>query len=156
MSPSNRGRDQIRKALQGEMAKPLTRDEKESARMVTPKVNTTDSRTAPADVPDPWNQKHAAKPTHAPGPWTWWKAEINGNRDCVDGRYVATLDDANRGASIVYHDAQWPITEANARLIAAAPDLLAALKELTEIVGDHGYGLPFDRAKRAIRRAEGQ
>jgi hypothetical protein len=64
---------------------------------------------------------------HTPGPWTtyhgratpWWKV-------LAEGRDVA---DVEGGEITVYNDPNHPeAVEANARLIAAAPDLLAALK----------------------------
>jgi hypothetical protein len=72
---------------------------------------------------------------HTPGPWTtyhgratpWWKV-------LAEGRDVA---DVEGGEITVYNDPNHPeAVEANARLIAAAPDLLAALEEaLQEISG---------------------
>jgi hypothetical protein len=44
-----------------------------------------------------------------------------------------------------------PTVEANARLIAAAPEMLAALKDAVEY-----HGLWFARARAAIDRAEGR
>ncbi len=48
--------------------------------------------------------------------------------------------------------------DANARLIAAAPDLLAALKMLAGVVDEHGndpvYTIPVNAARQAIARAE--
>jgi hypothetical protein len=86
---------------------------------------------------------------HTPGPWHWWKAEIDG-KPVDDDRHVTTLDGPN-GNSIVYHDAQWRVSDANARLIAAAPDLLEALRDLLR---DNGLNAR-DAALAAIAKATG-
>ena len=68
---------------------------------------------------------------HAPGPW-----KVSPTDDTVvidaDGREVAAIDGD-------YNDPDtWPLMEANARLIAAAPDLLEALKDLFSIANAEG------------------
>ena len=93
---------------------------------------------------------------HTPGPWTI----ANGH----DAR-VYLIDDARGHAvgELVYADARKP---ADARLIAAAPDLLAALEELiaewdaTHADEDHRTGYTLDTggirmARDAIARATG-
>lgn len=69
----------------------------------------------------------SSKPTYTPGPWQTKRAEIR-----VDGEYDYAIYDANREviAEAFGRSSQnnFPPAEANARLIAAAPDLLAALK----------------------------
>lgn len=66
--------------------------------------------------------------THTPGPWTWGEK--------FEGLYGSGRDNIvlNHGA----YDGMWleygKRQDANARLIAAAPDLLAAL----ELVAQHG------------------
>ena len=93
---------------------------------------------------------------HTPGPWV-----VGPIDDTVvthlgkDGiRYEVAAVDGD------YNDPdEWPIMEANARLIAAAPDLLAALKEVL-FNSRHGNGLEalysaHDRADAAIAKAEG-
>jgi hypothetical protein len=102
---------------------------------------------------------------HTPGPWRFergqWNSGKENNEDHSIGSivggdrdwYIATLEDA-------------PEQSANARLIAAAPDLLAALKvllqnrELGEVECQR-LGLPrmiesCDVARRAIADAEGR
>jgi len=61
--------------------------------------------------------------THTPGPWTNNGGQIEGLFHCEDGyrHYlpIATVGEVNQ---------QEPVDTANARLIAAAPELLAALR----------------------------
>lgn len=66
---------------------------------------------------------------HTPGPWRaartpinpWWKVYIEGHEIAeIEGGEIAVWNDPNRPETV----------EANARLIAAAPDLLACLKEM--------------------------
>jgi len=92
---------------------------------------------------------------HTPGPWVVGPVD-----DTVvthlgaDGvRYeVAQIDGDYNEPDL------WPVMEANARLIAAAPDLLLALRELL-FNHNHGNGLDAwhrtrDRAAAAIAKAE--
>jgi hypothetical protein len=95
----------------------------------------------------------SAVPSHTPGPWVIDRDQdgrclINGER-----QFVCTID-----APVCESH------EANARLIAAAPDLLAALKELRKhFLIAWGYEPPIgsihrpvtDRAGDAIAKAEG-
>ena len=84
---------------------------------------------------------------HTPGPWN------------VTGLYVRERD-GGLVASIIdlWHDQKTPKAEmdANARLIAAAPDLLAALKELlwgASRTSDGDYSNAFTAAREAIDKA---
>ena len=80
---------------------------------------------------------------HTPGPWLYWRSE----------RVARFFIDAHDG-SLIAEDA----LEADARLIAAAPDLLASLKEMLEVYGwdDRLRSLNMlERAKAAIAKAEG-
>lgn len=63
--------------------------------------------------------------THTPGPWTFDR--LGGGWGCII-RNGAPAKDTFRIAEL----AESPQIEANARLIAAAPDLLAALQDLME------------------------
>lgn len=95
--------------------------------------------------------------THTPGPWT---------------RYVSTLDAGKiplpiqlttpaRSICTLYADTgkanEWETAEANARLIAAAPDLLAALKaaeySLAWHIEERGNGVAMDAKHLADIRA---
>jgi len=79
--------------------------------------------------------------------------ELNPGIRGADGFYVAT----------VATDCPAAFTDANAHLIAAAPDLLAALRECLNYVqsdyetahGDYGGAQPtVDRARAAIKKAQ--
>ncbi len=91
------------------------------------------------------------KTTHTPGPWNIGERQdgqrvepypvnylpVSGHGQAIGRVYAGGFSDAN--------------IEANARLIAAAPDLLAALKHL---IRDGGRG-DFPTAEAAIAKAEG-
>lgn len=94
---------------------------------------------------------------HTPGPWEVADEHPDGVLDrsvMADGYYVATV-----------HDTACDCWDADARLIAAAPDLLAALKDMREgwrYIREHHrylYGVVWDRAEQAadaaIAKAEG-
>lgn len=105
---------------------------------------------------------------HTPGPWT---ADVeSGTGDYVvwgpgpPGSKTAFV--ANIGTS-PGEPIAFDVAKANARLIAAAPEMLAALKELREVIHhdcglserEHLYGHLFPaslRANDAIARAEGR
>jgi hypothetical protein len=101
------------------------------------------------------------KPTHTPGPWSYSetrKKTRNHDRviDGPDGIEVAYALDMNR------HDMDAQV-DANARLIAAAPELLAALVADSKHVhsafecGEDRKACPVEAMKRhAIARAEGK
>jgi hypothetical protein len=102
--------------------------------------------------------------THTPGPWHIGEKR----RDEIDIKHANK--DTPGAISLVLAKAiarqSWTDEgEANARLIAAAPDLLAALEQLIELcaVGDVdestealGWGATILSAKAAIARAKGQ
>jgi hypothetical protein len=67
--------------------------------------------------------------SHTPGPW---RAE-----PCGDG-FVITYNDAGNWLATVWEDGDGN-EEADARLIAAAPDLLAALKSAPVLSAYHGH-----------------
>ena len=83
--------------------------------------------------------------SHTPGPWTVkgrkMEARIYGN---VEGGPVAVVPYVTEWASNQYD-------EANARLIAAAPELLAALQTLVQMTGNAGQLERFlDTTARAV------
>ncbi len=93
---------------------------------------------------------------HTPGPWRAVVAAkgrrrafgLYGNDNGVTAQRIGSIDDTNEA-------------DANARLIAAAPDLLACLKEAVESfapmdIGEPGEGDPIASWKAAIAKAEGR
>lgn len=86
---------------------------------------------------------------HTPGPWM------------VEGRTVYALnDDGYNRFSALVQDAHTPgdELEANAQLIAAAPELLEALEALTANYADveQGGSKNVDKARAAIAKATGE
>ena len=82
---------------------------------------------------------------HTPGPW-WYQEKSDAYTHIIragESRYLGSFSQSDN-----------PEVEANARLAAAAPDLLAALKRI-----DHDWdGEPEDmqEAREAIAKAEGR
>ncbi len=94
---------------------------------------------------------------HTPGPWeayhntyydTWSVCDIGGQFTLTDLYYL----DEETHHRIPYADSG-DVVEANARLIAAAPDLLAAAEYFTSEGFDPAEG--FRRLKAAITKAKG-
>lgn len=101
--------------------------------------------------------------SHAPGPWTAGVAETDLGVQisvCINGK---DSDGDNTGfliAQMPFNAEDW----ANARLIAAAPDMLAALKQL-DICARDGllddarraeFNVAYKIARSAIAKAEGK
>lgn len=84
---------------------------------------------------------------HTPGPWTYRPPGVQLGLAVI----------ASNG-HVIYSDRHTEETEANARLIAAAPELLAALEQLSDYVGgaDTAEGHPCQVAIRAIAKARGE
>ena len=82
--------------------------------------------------------------THTPGPWRLMNS---------DKEVYGAFEDDGRGWRVA--DLAWSTTNwrANARLIAAAPELLAALEEM--MYYDDG-GHRGDKARAAIAKAKGE
>ncbi len=74
----------------------------------------------------------AERTTHTPGPWEVSRTDEDIERKVGVTVYVGEDDGAGRFAAVRGIDLAEDA--ANARLIAAAPDMLAALQELGEIV----------------------
>lgn len=82
-----------------------------------------------------------SKPSHTPGPWSY-------SFESVDPEWAVV---SMKGGLVVANVNADHRQEANARLIAAAPDLLAALKALDE--SGHTQAT-WQAALRAIAKAE--
>ena len=81
--------------------------------------------------------------THTPGPWSWDEVPLSGIKPTLNDPHPTAWPlgsrnpDGTRGLPVLRHQAPWPVTAANARLIAAAPALLAELRFIAEqIEGD--------------------
>lgn len=84
---------------------------------------------------------------HTPGPWTPCPLP----RDRL-GRWLVTSPGAGTGKPVICERIR---TEANAKLIAAAPDLLTALEAVVAAarVSDTELALALDAARTAIAKA---
>lgn len=100
---------------------------------------------------------------HTPGPWEWG---ANVPDDPHTASHFRVL--GNQSTSVLIHQAHWPVTDEDVRLIAAAPDLLQAAKHALSEFDDfenvcdesevEGYSTMFDAARAlrdAIAKAEG-
>ena len=83
---------------------------------------------------------------HTPGPW---------RIDPGPGFSRNRIEDAD-GICVAFAWGLGLEADANARLIAAAPDLLVALKEAADPIAGHLHGPTLDRALAAIDKAEGR
>jgi hypothetical protein len=76
--------------------------------------------------------------THTPGPWIEVTRQIAGSADC-EPIVRPECDDDDDICRVIVPDTQrdggrnGPVANANARLIAAAPELLEALKEIIRV-----------------------
>lgn len=115
----------------------------------------------------------ATKTTHTPGPWSvgysekkryaatghcdWWEASIHVGERGSRGNCLALVCMGGTGATRTDQDS----VEANARLIAAAPELLEALEAIIDSARD-GRDIPewlderLVSAEAAIRKARGE
>lgn len=84
---------------------------------------------------------------HTPGPW---------RTHLCDGTLVIDSDGVPVATTTGDYESEdeYAVMEANARLIAVAPDMLAALKAVVEFSGAHGG--PYAAARAAIKKATGE
>lgn len=104
------------------------------------------------------------KVSHTPGPWT---AERNDDDECYSIGTRANVPVGQRSVCLVHFGYDEPAESeqhANARLIAAAPELLAACKAL-DVALCNGFDTQDDRmagrkaliaAREAVAKAEGK
>ncbi len=81
---------------------------------------------------------------HTPGPWNWAKSDINGRYSIYRNGPLAYCGDT----TAVDGDG-----EANARLIAAAPDLLVALQSFDDAFSHYCDGDPSPEEWAALKAA---
>lgn len=94
-----------------------------------------------ADSDDARTAATVAPTTHTPGPW---RAAFGDDAGPRPGEFeLACLEHHIFGTNIYapgeYYSESLPEHEANARLIAAAPDLLAALKGLHDDIAEYAH-----------------
>lgn len=94
---------------------------------------------------------------HTPGPWHVGNVNKSRNKEfisinCGEGNAVYTI-----AQTIPLRDSATDEDRANARLIAAAPELLEALADLCYVVG-HAYqdSNVFKNARKVIEKATGE
>ena len=88
---------------------------------------------------------------HTPGPWAWTPMSR-------DGAYQNSSLDAG-ATSVVFHSACWVPRKADRTLIAAAPELLDAAKQLLDLLNDDMDSeqcAAWDAMSAAIAKAEGR
>lgn len=104
---------------------------------------------------------------HTPGPWTVDWPEEDGSLAMIEGpivrgaegQPVAEVLSIGLDASSGHYDVH---ADADARLIAAAPDLLEVAQEAEDLLAYYGYDMTgeeqalYDRLRAAIARATGQ
>ena len=94
---------------------------------------------------------------HTPGPWAavnnndmYWQINDAEGRQLVDALASWFLRNSTNKPE---EEEDWATSEANARLIAAAPELLAALRDLAEHYSDDRYDPLWSAARAAIAKA---
>ena len=94
---------------------------------------------------------------HTPGPWKYQKPR--GPQHAIDRKWEIVSPIKGGGEQVVVgeHTGIECLTEANAALIAAAPELLEALKALCAVaeIPSHDRTV-WNQAKQAISRGEGR
>ena len=92
---------------------------------------------------------------HTPGPWTY-KLDEDCRNLSVTTAYAPTEIVGGCGCC----DSPWVSCESDARLIAAAPDLLEALEGIAALLEQLGFvsdaSLTVDAARAAIAKAKGE
>lgn len=85
---------------------------------------------------------------HTPGPWSWWTSNSWRRLSAVgDGDVLCPMVSVSDGHPDLL------VSEANARLIAAAPELLEAL---VRVVDSMPFGDEPEYAIKAIAKAKGE
>ena len=88
------------------------------------------------------------KDKHTPGPWIVAEDQVGDN----DGNVIADVtkyNEWNTTEGIVTNEMPW---EANARLMAAAPEMLEMIKEMTELLYEIGERLDNELVSESLMR----
>lgn len=97
---------------------------------------------------------------HTPGPWTVGETRHYKQSGGAIGTQVAVHygTAGNRGncIALAYGHSANGDSEADARLIAAAPDLLEQLSRIVAMIDPEGHDVNFDNARAAIAKATGE
>lgn len=96
---------------------------------------------------------------HTPGPWEIYDEEFDDRRGYQEPKIIANGSDSALVHEICTIRIGLKETPANARLIAAAPDLLAACQLALDTMSDYRNNTPADVQqfiRAAISKAEGQ
>lgn len=88
--------------------------------------------------------------SHTPGPWSWWTSNSH-KRLTAEGKQ----DGGVLSAVSASGHADVRVSEQDARLIAAAPDLLEALQFVMSATGEQ-LSTAFEQAQVAIAKATGE
>lgn len=93
---------------------------------------------------------------HTPGPWHAGSIRLNGHNPKMDGCDIGADNGANVALALHQQsDRDTPETVANAKLIAAAPELLDALKGILEAHHiSQQASSAWDNVRAAIAKAE--
>ena len=91
---------------------------------------------------------------HTPGPWKWG-ADV---RLTYEDLYEHSVQLGSDSETVVLHQANWPVSKANAHLLAASPDLLAACQNILKC--DNTACRPrihdYEMIRAAVAKATGQ
>ena len=94
-----------------------------------------------------------SKQEHTPGPWRHLRHHV------FDRNGIATASCWPRHVNVSSYTVSRPLSkeeaDANARLIASAPSLLKALRNLVRKIEEHNSDTACEEAKAAIAAAEG-
>jgi hypothetical protein len=95
-------------------------------------------------------EKTTTPPAHTPGPWLVTKTQVGEHMiHLEDGSSIALVGDGP-------HEGDVRTSEANARLIAAAPELLEACKIALSKMTEFNMLLKDNYLSRVIAKAEGR
>ena len=90
---------------------------------------------------------------HTPGPWDY-SDQTGSRKHCYLGQ---VWDSEGESLAVLDSTTDPAVATANARLIAAAPDLLAACEDAIRLLDEHRMrGLTYDTLDEAIKKAKGQ